>query len=253
MFWFFMSALVLISALIIGLSVGLLGSGGSILTVPVLVHLVQLPEKVAIVSSLGVVAQISFIALLPYLWRRHLDFELFKRFAVPAFFGTLLGVALAQWLHSSAQLLILSLLMLGSAANMWRRTIWQWQIHSSVLLAVLAMSLGLLTGLVGVGGGFLIVPLLLAVTAIPMSAAIACSLALIFLQSSTGFVSHYWLMSLQGQTLPLALICWVGLIGACGSLLGIVLSAYIPQLWVRKIFSVLLMGTAMSLLWPLMR
>ena len=62
-----MSALVLISALIIGLSVGLLGSGGSILTVPVLVHLVQLPEKVAIVSSLGVVAQISFIALLPYL------------------------------------------------------------------------------------------------------------------------------------------------------------------------------------------
>ena len=79
-----MSALVLISALIIGLSVGLLGSGGSILTVPVLVHLVQLPEKVAIVSSLGVVAQISFIALLPYLWRRHLDFVLFKRFAVPA-------------------------------------------------------------------------------------------------------------------------------------------------------------------------
>jgi hypothetical protein len=248
-----MSALVLISALIIGLSVGLLGSGGSILTVPVLVHLVQLPEKVAIVSSLGVVAQISFIALLPYLWRRHLDFDLFKRFAVPAFFGTLLGVALAQWLHSSAQLLILAVLMLGSAANMWRRTIWQWQIHSSVLLAVLAMSLGLLTGLVGVGGGFLIVPLLLAVTAIPMSAAIACSLALIFLQSSTGFVSHYWLMSLQGQSLPLALISWVGLIGACGSLLGIVLSAYIPQLWVRKIFSVLLMGTVVSLLWPLMR
>lgn len=248
-----MSALVLISALIIGLSVGLLGSGGSILTVPVLVHLVQLPEKVAIVSSLGVVAQISFIALLPYLWRRHLDFDLFKRFAIPAFFGTLLGVALAQWLHSSAQLLILAVLMLGSAANMWRRTIWQWQIHSSVLLAVLAMSLGLLTGLVGVGGGFLIVPLLLAVTAIPMSAAIACSLALIFLQSSTGFVSHYWLMSLQGQSLPLALISWVGLIGACGSLLGIVLSAYIPQLWVRKIFSVLLMGTAVSLLWPLMR
>ena len=62
-----MSALVLISALIIGLSVGLLGSGGSILTVPVLVHLVQLPEKVAIVSSLGVGAQISFTALLPYL------------------------------------------------------------------------------------------------------------------------------------------------------------------------------------------
>ena len=150
-----MSVLVLISALIIGLSVGLLGSGGSILTVPVLVHLVQLPEKVAIVSSLGVVAQISFIALLPYLWRRHLDVALFKRFAVPAFFGTLLGVALAQWLHSSVQLLILAVLMLGSAANMWRKTIWQWQIKSSWLLVALAMSLGMLTGLVGVGGGFL--------------------------------------------------------------------------------------------------
>lgn len=248
-----MSALVLISALIIGLSVGLLGSGGSILTVPVLVHLVQLPEKVAIVSSLGVVAQISFIALLPYLWRRHLDFGLFKRFAIPAFVGTLLGVALAQWLHASVQLLILAILMLGSAANMWRKTIWQWKINSPLLLAVLAMSLGLLTGLVGVGGGFLIVPLLLAVTAISMSAAIACSLALIFLQSTTGFISHYWLMSLQDQELPLALIFWLGLIGACGSLLGIVLSAYVPQLWVRKLFSVLLIGTSVSLLWPLVR
>ena len=248
-----MSALVLISALIIGLSVGLLGSGGSILTVPVLVHLVQLPEKVAIVSSLGVVAQISFIALLPYLWRRHLDFALFKRFAVPAFFGTLLGVALAQWLHSSVQLLILAVLMLGSAANMWRKTIWQWQIQSPWLLAALATSLGMLTGLVGVGGGFLIVPLLLAVTVIPMSGAIACSLALIFLQSSTGFISHYWLMSVQGQTLPLELIGWLGLIGACGSLFGIILSAYIPQLWVRKTFSALLVGTAVSLLWPIIR
>lgn len=245
-----MSALVLISALIIGLSVGLLGSGGSILTVPVLVHLVQLPEKVAIVSSLGVVAQISFVALLPYLWRRHLDFSLFRRFAIPAFFGTLFGVALAQWLQSSVQLFILAVLMLASAANMWRKSIWQWQVHSRWLLAFLAMCLGMLTGLVGVGGGFLIVPLLLAVTSIPMSAAIACSLALIFLQSSTGFISHYWLMFVQGQTLPLELIGWLGLIGACGSLLGIILSAYIPQLWVRKSFSVLLLLTAASLLWP---
>lgn len=248
-----MSALVLISALIIGLSVGLLGSGGSILTVPVLVHLVQLPEKVAIVSSLGVVAQISFIALLPYLWRRHLDFALFGRFAVPAFFGTLLGVVLAQWLHSSIQLLILAMLMLVSAANMWRKTIWQWKINSGWLLASVAMSLGLLTGLVGVGGGFLIVPLLLAVTAIPMSGAIACSLALIFLQSSTGFISHYALMSLQGEALPLQLIGWLGLIGAGGSLLGVVVSAYLPQLWVRKSFSVLLIVTAVSLLWPIIR
>lgn len=248
-----MSALVLIAALIIGLSVGLLGSGGSILTVPVLVHLVRLPEKVAIVSSLGVVAQISFIALLPYLWRRHLDFRLFRRFAIPAFFGTLFGVALAQWLDSSVQLFILAALMLASAANMWRKTIWQWQINSAWLLAVLAMGLGMLTGLVGVGGGFLIVPLLLAVTSIAMSAAIACSLALIFLQSSTGFVSHYWLMSVQGETLPLELIGWLGFIGACGSLLGIVLSAYIPQLWVRKTFSSLLFITALSLLWPVFK
>lgn len=245
-----MSALVLISALIIGLSVGLLGSGGSILTVPVLVHLVQLPEKVAIVSSLGVVAQISFIALVPYLWRRHLDLVLFRRFAIPAFFGTLAGVALAQWLQSSVQLFILAALMLASALNMWRTSIWRWHIDSGLLLAFLAMCLGMLTGLVGVGGGFLIVPLLLAVTQIAMPVAIACSLALIFLQSSTGFLSHYWLMSAQGQSLPLELIGWLGLIGACGSLLGIVLSAYIPQLWVRKVFAVLLTVTSVSLLWP---
>ena len=60
-------------------------------------------------------------------------------------------------------------------------------------------------------------------------------------------------MSLQGEALPLQLIGWLGLIGAGGSLLGVVVSAYIPQLWVRKSFSVLLILTAVSLLWPIIR
>jgi uncharacterized membrane protein YfcA len=218
----------------------------------VLVHLVQLPEKTAIASSLGVVAQISFIALLPYLWRRHLDLVLFKRVALPAFIGTLLGVVLAQWLHSAVQLMILALLMLVSAVNMWRQTLWRWTIASPLLFATVAMSLGVLTGLVGVGGGFLIVPLLLAVTTISLSEAIACSLALIFLQSSTGFFSHYWLLSVQGETLPLALIGWLGLIGACGSLFGVLLSARMPQALVRKIFAVVLIVTSASLIWPVL-
>ncbi|RVT44065.1 hypothetical protein EMM73_17500 [Rheinheimera sediminis] len=62
------------------------------------------------------------------------------------------------------------------------------------------MVLARLTGWIGVVSGFLIVPLLLAATTIPIFAAMACSLAPILLQSATGFISHYWLMSDQVET-----------------------------------------------------
>ncbi|WP_337881192.1 sulfite exporter TauE/SafE family protein [Rheinheimera sp.] len=242
-----MTVWVLLAALIIGAAVGLLGSGGSILTVPVLLHLLNLPEKVAIAASLGVVAQISLIALLPYLWRKRVPLKLLKRFVAPALAGTACGTWLSVYLAADWQLFILAALMLLSALNMWRQKLWQWPLHSGWALAVVAFMLGGLTGLVGVGGGFLIVPLLLTVTSLPLVSAVACSLALICLQSWLAFAGHsYWMLQ-QGIHLPWSSIFWLGALGALGSLAGVLLSEYLPQQLLKRAFAVVLVLLAASL------
>ncbi|MFC4655642.1 MULTISPECIES: sulfite exporter TauE/SafE family protein [Rheinheimera] len=242
-----MTIWVLLAALIIGAAVGLLGSGGSILTVPVLLHMLKLPEKVAIAASLGVVGQISLIALIPYLLRKRVPLDLLKRFVAPALAGTVSGTWLSGYLSADWQLLVLAALMLLSALNMWQQKLWQWPISSGWALAAVAFTLGGLTGLVGVGGGFLIVPLLLTVTSLPLVSAVACSLALICLQSWLAFAGHSYLLQQQGIHLPWSSIFWLGGLGAVGSLAGVLLSEHLPQQLLKRVFAVVLLLLAGSL------
>ena len=79
--------LALLGALLIGLSLGLLGSGGSILTVPVLVYLVGEPDKVAIAESLGIVAGISLVGALPYAVQKEVDWKSVFFFGIPGMIG----------------------------------------------------------------------------------------------------------------------------------------------------------------------
>ena len=82
----------LLAALLIGITLGLFGSGGSILTVPVLIFLLDMPEKLAISTALGVVALISLGAVLPYVWRRQVAGSLLAQLALPGMAGAALGV-----------------------------------------------------------------------------------------------------------------------------------------------------------------
>lgn len=241
--------LTLLAALLIGLCLGLFGSGGSIMTVPVLLYLLKLPEKVAIASALGVVALISAVALVPYLYRRHLQWPLFIKLALPGMLGAWCGAWTSHLVAAHWQLLLLALLMSFSALNMWRQQIWQWPLQRSWQIVVVGFLLGCLTGFVGVGGGFLIVPLLLAVTSLSMSAAIATSLALILLQTAVGFVGHYQQLQLQGISLDLQLIGLIGALGALGSVLALLISKHLPQTLLRRLFALLLLVLGASLLW----
>ena len=101
--------LTLLAALIIGLCLGLFGSGGSIMTVPVLLYLLKLPEKIAIASALGVVALISLVALLPYLYRRHLQWGLLFKLALPGMLGAWVGSWASHFVAAQWQLLLLFL------------------------------------------------------------------------------------------------------------------------------------------------
>jgi len=147
-------------AVAIGVSLGLLGSGGSIITVPVLVYLLDQDEKLAIAGSLFIVGTIALVGSLQYIRLGMVDWRNVVIFGLPGMAGTWLGALLAPFVPGIVQLTIFALVMLLASylmlrpvdlehADTLRRATWKIGIDGLVV--------GVLTGLVGVGGGFLIV------------------------------------------------------------------------------------------------
>ncbi|CAM5224406.1 sulfite exporter TauE/SafE family protein [Alishewanella longhuensis] len=112
--------LALLGALIIGLSLGLFGSGGSILTVPVLLYLLKMPAELAIASSLLIVAGISLLGSAQNAWQKRISWRHVLWFGIPGMVGTYGGAWLGTLVDSRWQLLCFALLMLVAAVMMWR-------------------------------------------------------------------------------------------------------------------------------------
>ncbi|MGD9855340.1 MAG: TSUP family transporter, partial [Planctomycetaceae bacterium] len=100
-------------ALLIGLTLGLLGSGGSILTVPVLVYLLGHQDKVAIAESLAIVGTIALSGMLPYAGAKQVDWRSVLFFGLPGMAGTYAGVWLAHYISGTAQLTLFGGVMLA--------------------------------------------------------------------------------------------------------------------------------------------
>ncbi|HZW11028.1 MAG TPA: sulfite exporter TauE/SafE family protein, partial [Phycisphaerales bacterium] len=109
-----------IGAVLIGVSLGLLGSGGSILTVPVLVYLLHRPEKAAIAESLAIVGGIALIGVAQYAWRRQTRWAYVLAFGVPGMGGAFLGALAARQVSGALQLAVFALVMLAAAWAMLR-------------------------------------------------------------------------------------------------------------------------------------
>lgn len=227
-----------IGAALIGLSLGLLGSGGSILTVPVLVYLVGEPEKLAITESLAIVGLISLFGALPYARRRQIAWARVAVFGLPGMLGTATGSVLSAHLSGGTQLLIFAVVMLLAATLMirpppapGRRP------HPTWLTALEGAGVGVLTGVVGVGGGFLIVPALVLLGGLPMSLAVGTSLSIITLNSAAGFLHHLH----QGSpALHWPLIALFAVIGVVGTRVGDRIGRRLPQLTLRRSFAAFL-------------
>jgi len=233
---------VVVIAILIGLSLGLFGSGGSILTVPALIYVLHYPPAVAIHMSLAVVSLISLMAALPYWWRGVVPVRELLQLALPGAVGAVIGSYLTDWLASWVQLTLLASLMALAALNMWRRQVVQLQLSHRYMFSLVGGVVGMLTGLIGVGGGFLLVPVLVALTSLEMSAIIGISLSLVFLQSVVGFISHSLLLP---QPLDVRTVAWLGGCGAVGSFVGLWLLPKLPQLLLRRGFAVFLMVLAL--------
>ena len=248
-----------LGATLVGLSLGLLGSGGAILTVPILVYLVGHDEKAAIVESLAIVGAIALFGAARATFAKKIDWKSTLLLAIPGVAGTALGVHVAEWILGAVQLLILAGLMLTASALMFRappkandappgamKPGERAPTFGSAIIALQGFGLGFTTGLVGVGGGFLIVPVLVLLRRLPMHVAIGTSLAIISVNSATGLVKS---VISKSSTIDWRVVGLFIALGIAGSLVGNILAGRIYQATLRKVFAVFLIVMAGYIAW----
>ena len=238
-------------AIAIGISLGLLGSGGSILTVPVLVYLVGQDEKVAIAGSLFIVGSIALVGSLQFLRAGLIQWRSVVIFGVPGMLGTYLGAWLAAFVPGITQLALFAIVMLIASWLMLRpldlehsdsRTRAAWKVAADGLIV------GVITGLVGVGGGFLIVPALVLLGGLSMHQAVATSLLIIALKSFSGFFKYLGVLEQQSLTLDWKTLLLVTGLGVAGSFAGSHFAKRLPQQKLKKGFGFFLIAMGVYIL-----
>lgn len=237
--------LAIIGAIVIGISLGLFGSGGSILTVPVLMYMVDMPADLAIASSLIIVAGISLFGSLSYIKRRQVSWRHFWVFGIPGMCGTYGGAWLGTLVDSRWQLLVFSLLMIVAAVLMWRSKspAANEQPAMNYFKVVLeGLTVGIITGFVGVGGGFLIVPALVLLAGLSMPVAVGTSLLIIVIKSIAGFFKYYAVMAANDVTFDWTVIGIMIAGGVLGTIFGAKVGQKLPKEKLQKGFAAFLVG-----------
>jgi hypothetical protein len=242
-----------IGALLIGVSLGLLGSGGSILTVPVLIYLVGQDPKVAIAGSLMIVGIISVFSALPYARQGLVKWRTVVVFGLPGMLGAYLGAYGAHYVSDAVQMLIFSALLLIAAYLMFRPVKLEddtpTQERAVYKIAIDGLLFGGVTGLVGVGGGFLIIPALVLLGGLSMRLAVGTSLVIIAAKSFVGFYEYLNVLSALQLSIDWHVIGLFSLIGIVGGWLGHKVSSRVDQGLLKQIFSVFLVLIGLFILY----
>jgi uncharacterized membrane protein YfcA len=248
------SVIGLLLAALIGLSLGLLGGGGSILTVPIFVYVLGFGAKEAIAMSLAVVGVTSLFGTIGH-WREgDVKVRVALSFGAVAMAGTYLGARLAVFFSGAAQLILFAAVMMVAAFFMFRdktpaagggeteaASVKEMALG---LIVIEGLAVGVLTGLVGVGGGFLIVPALVLLGKVPMKAAVGTSLLVIAMKSAAGFVGYL------GQVeIPWAFMGLFTAIAIAGSFGGAYVARFVPQETLKKVFAAFLVVMGVFILY----
>lgn len=235
-----------ILAVAIGISLGLLGGGGSILAVPIFVYLIGLEVKEAIAMSLAVVGIVSLIGVIPHWFQGNINFKIATIFTPTAMIGVYLGADLASlpWINEKFQLLCFGMVMLIASLLMIRKGNQQFStqvppdslqkqnyLSRWLIIPFQALGVGILTGFVGVGGGFVIIPALVLFGGIAMKEAIGTSLLIITFNSATGFISYLHQVSIDGN-----LMLSFALAASLGSISGAYLTNFLEAKQLQKGF-----------------
>ncbi|WP_216613032.1 sulfite exporter TauE/SafE family protein [Myxococcus xanthus] len=235
-------------SLLVGILLGLLGGGGSILTVPLLIYVLDVEPRTAIAMSLVVVGVTSASGAFLHARAGRVRWRTAFVFGTGGMGGAFLGGRLNPHLAPDTLLLLFAGVMVAAAVAMLRRREAEPVVATSAsplpVPRVLAqgVAVGVLSGLVGAGGGFLIVPAL-SLAGLSMPVATATSLVVIALQCAAGLVGH-----LGHLDLPWMLTGAVLLAAMTGSLVGGRLAGRVSPTLLRKGFAVFVLATAAFLL-----
>lgn len=237
-------------SVVIGLSLGLLGGGGSILTLPMLVYVLGLDPKEAIAGSLFVVGVTSVVGVIGHARAGRVRWKVGALFGAAGMGGAVIGAEIAHLLPGTLLLILFACMMLVTAAAMLRPRRQGAPPETAASLsipkaALIGLAVGVLSGLIGAGGGFLVVPALVLVGGLAMPEAVGTSLLVIGMQALAGFARH------AGQTpLHMEVLLIVAAGAVLGSLVGLRLSRSIKPDALRQGFGglVLAMGALLLVL-----
>lgn len=248
-----------IAAVFMGLSLGMIGGGGSILTVPILVYLFAIHPVVATSTSLFVVGSVALVGAILCYRRKEVDLKVAVDFALPSFAGVFIIKALVlpkipnQIMSFNGLVLTKSLLLMGVFAilmvlasySMIRKKKAASEMSAGTKdwksIATQGLLVGSVTGLVGAGGGFLIVPALVNLVGLQMRIAIGTSLSIIAANSLFGFS----VALVKGLEVNWNILLSVLAVALVGLVAGTSLSAKVSEQKLKKGFGyfVLIMGT----------
>lgn len=237
-----MLALAIVLSLGVGLSLGLLGGGGSILTVPILVYVAGLAPKPAITTSLLVVGVTSLAALVPHARAGRVRWRTGLVFGAAGMAGAYGGGRLGEHVPGTVLLIAFGAMMLATGIAMLhgRRSPRTATVPSELPVAravAYGAAVGLVTGLVGAGGGFVIVPALALLAGLPMPSAVGTSLLVIAMNSFAGLYGY-----LHSVEISWRLALGVTAAAVAGSVVGSRLADRIPQEVLRKAFAWLVLA-----------
>jgi uncharacterized membrane protein YfcA/uncharacterized membrane protein YedE/YeeE len=237
--------LALTLSVFIGLSLGLLGGGGSILSVPILTYAVGMEPKSAIAASLLVIAVTSSAALVTHVRSGLVCWRTGVAFGGAGMAGAYAGGRLASLIPDGVLLGGFAAMMVVTAVAMLRRrpparpdVVPQGAARTSRILAH-GLIVGAVTGMIGAGGGFLIVPALVLLGGMPMRRAVATSVLVIAMKSSAGFAGY-----LGHAHVPWEVVLPITAVAAVSSVLGATLVKKVPQAMLRRGFAWLVVAVA---------
>ena len=238
-----------IGALVIGVVLGITGGGGSILTVPILVYLLGVMPITATAYSLFIVGTTSLFGTFRNMMIRMIDFRVAFVFSIPAFIAVYLTRKLIipsiptiiftvqdfVLTKDLAIMIFFAFIMFFAGISMLRTsksiTVKQVSEFNYFIIIIEGFVVGILTGLVGAGGGFLIIPALVLFANLPMKRAVATSLMIISIKSLIGFLGDIGNIEIDWEFLLI-----FSILSIIGIIIGIYLSNFIDGKKIKKAF-----------------
>ncbi len=240
------SPLGLLLGLAVGIVLGLLGGGGSILALPIFVYVFHQPTVPAVAMSLAVVSMSALVGFVSHWRQRNVSLPVSVSFGLIASTTSFL-TAFTKFVPEGVHLPLFAVFAFTAAFFMlrdsWRtpaveaESVPAIQPRITPLVALEAMGVGVLTAIIGAGGGFVIVPVLVLLAGLPVRVAVGSSLLIIFLNAMSGFLGYV----IRGVAIDWPLVLAFTGVGAVGAVLGTRLNRRLSQRRIKQAFAALIL------------